>query len=220
MNRCNAQETTCRKCAQRHQTWECDSSSVTCANCGEAHRAGDMCKKRKKENEILEVQSRLEVGRHAARQAITAISIQTNEVRNESAYLKMHVNKNEINIVCPFSIEKAMKEKYTISRENISTDATGLTIKTSVKQAYALRKISNIVGIPCKVEDHNIFNKSKRLIYLEEFDANHEETFLAGVKENYQEIEDVKRAFRVKPKNSACNSFFANFSNPKYKNIN
>ena len=86
-----------------------------CANCGEAHRAGDnMCKERKRENEILEVQSRLKVGRHAATQAMTGISIQTNEVRNESAYLKMHVNKSEINRVGPFTIEKAMEEKYNI----------------------------------------------------------------------------------------------------------
>ena len=35
--------------------------------------------------------------------------------------------------------------------------------------------------------------------------------FIAGLKEKYQEIEDVKRAFWIKPQNKACNPFLLTF---------
>ena len=104
---------TCRKCAKEHPIWECTSDDVRCSNCDDEHRAGSKeCNRRKYEEDLKSKQPTLKISRSEARKIING-ETQGNERKSAHVkYVKIKMNASERRRVCPFKIEKSLKNGW------------------------------------------------------------------------------------------------------------
>ena len=213
LKRCSARNHTCRKCAGPHPSWECESSEVKCSNCGEEHTASHYtCAERQREIKIIDIQQAVKVGKRSARMILEGDNVQEAERVEREKFYKIAVRERDRRAVCPFKVERVLKEKYGIHRNCITTNRNGFVVKTAVEGIMALKEIR---GISCEVTEHEGYNKAKGLIYVRDYDCNDKTSFREGLKNGHANIVSVEEAKFIKPKNQFCTPFVITFNEIK-----
>ena len=216
LTRCSAGQHTCRKCSLNHPSWECQNDVTRCVNCQGEHKSGSMeCPKRKEQEAILALQQRKKIGRAKAMHIQKQLQEETNGRETNEKYLEIGIGGEARKKVCPFRVERWLKSKYNIGREDINADARGYVVKvTTEQQTNRLLSMKSILEIPCEVQLHGSFNESKELVYMQEFDIFKDaivESFKAGLVKRY-DIKEVIPASWIVPKSSYSKPFLLTFT--------
>ena len=123
----------------------------------------------------------------------------------EEKYLEIAVEKEARKKICPFRMEKCLKTKYNINREDINTNTKEYVVK--VWSAQQLNKLLSAKSeVPCAVTMHGSFTESRGLLYMHEYDVTDVESFKAGLAARY-DIKEVVPSRWVTPKSSYSNHF-------------
>lgn len=219
--RCSDAEPKCRRCAENHPVDQCQADYSKCANCGENHVAGHKsCKHNIEEHKILEIQSKMKVGRGAAREILSGKPPTTHEAKIEAdmKYLMVTVDRELLRSICPFKIEKFWTSQFELKRENITTVKKGFIIKTSPgQQITKLLKLNKILNVKCTVTTHHSYNSSKGIVYIRDYDIKNIPSFEEGLKMNCN-VSEVTQAHWIKPKNDDCKAFSVSFNQTRTPN--
>ena len=114
--------------------------------------------------------------------------------------------------MCPFKLEKSLKDKCNIPRSSITTTRRGFVIKSeSQSQSETIPKSKAIAGISCEVEEHRFYNESRGLIYVTGFEIDNEVSFEQGLQFEYNNKE-VKHANWIKTRNNNDKPFLITFN--------
>lgn len=214
--RCSANDFVCRECSDNHPTDQCLAPFKKCANCGGDHPAGHRnCRIYEEECKILEIQSKLKVGRATARDVLSGkqpTSGNQTQIDTNSKYMMITVNRDSLRNVCPFKIEKFLTSNFALKREDISAVKKGFIIKApSAHQASKLQKLTKIFDIDCTVAFHSSYNSSKGIIYVRDYDIDNLPSFAEGLKVNCG-VSEAAQATWIKPKNNNCKAFMISFN--------
>ena len=129
--RCNS-DVRCSRCSGEHSLENCTETEVKCLNCSEKHEAGSLqWPVRMKEQEILDLQKRLKIGRAEARRIVEGDSASLDEISPTpmDQYFEIQADATQLRKICPFKIEKFLIKKLNVKRENISIDRKNYIIK-------------------------------------------------------------------------------------------
>ena len=215
--RCGADKFTCGNCAENHKTVDCSAEIKRCQNCGGNHATRDpSCEERKREEQILLIQRNEKVGRNEAWKIMNGEGRDNLTRQNPSyeKYIEVKMEAAELRKMCPFKLEKSLKEKYNIQRSNITTTRRGFVVKSdSPSQSETISKAKSIAGISCEVEEHRFYNESRGLIYVTGFEIDNEVSFEQGLKFKYN-IKEVKHANWIKTRNNNAKPFLITFNQP------
>ena len=85
--------------------------------------------KRKEQEAILALQQRKKIGRAKAMQIQKQLQEETNGRETSEKYLKIVIGGEARKKLRPFRVERWLKSKYNISREDINADARGMLSK-------------------------------------------------------------------------------------------
>jgi len=215
VKRCNSATSVCGRCSNNHPTDECTAEYIKCANCEDKHLAGSRdCPVRKKEDEILDIQTKMKVGRSEARKIVNgnmpAIQ-QTNTRRECGLYFKVQLQREKQRQACPFRIENVLRSELQIPRANINAERNALVVKCdNEQQKHKIVNLKNICGIPCEITEHETFNHTKAIVYVSEFNITDLESFTSGLQEKYNVV-TVEGAHWIRPKNQNSKPFLITF---------
>ena len=71
--------------------------------------------------------------------------------------------------MCPLKVEKVLKEKYNVHREDISTTRAGMAVKVlQESQIIKISEMTKINSIQVTVTLHSRYNSSRNIIYIRE----------------------------------------------------
>jgi len=215
VKRCNSSTSVCGKCSDNHPTDECTTENMKCANCEGQHRAGSRdCPVRKKEDEILDIQAKMKVGRSEAKKIADGNVPSTHheaKSKDFGFYFKIQLQKEKQRQVCPFRLENELRNELKIPRTNINTDRNSLVVRcNNEQQKQKVANVKNICGIPCRVTEHESYNHTKAIIYIGEFHIGNLESFTRGLKAQHNVI-SVEQAHWIRPKNQNSRPFLITF---------
>ena len=116
--------------------------------------------------------------------------------------MKIKIDASERRRICPFKIEKSLKNGWNADRNDIITEKESLTIKATFVQQYnKLMAIKSIFNVQCQVADHHWFSTSKGIIYVQDYDIT-EKDLNEGLMKRYGNMEEVTQAQWIYPRNS------------------
>jgi len=181
---CKSTEPNCAHCAKQHATESCTleaGEQKTCYNCKGNHSSGHTsCPVKKKEEDLLSIQKNMKVNRTHAEDIMNGKADQLTESTEYARYVQVNLDYEQRRKLCPFKVEKFFKTRGIV-RENIRSERRCIIIKTvNEKQTEATLALKQICDIPCVCTLHNIYNRSKGIIYINEFkksDDSFEEEF-------------------------------------------
>ena len=213
--RCSNDFPICAKCASvGHQAKDCTSEHLMCHNCGGNHRAGNfICEKRKDEEAITEIQKRCKVGRRMAGQMYRGeVAAEAGEEEQYERFLDLTMKPEEKRMQCPYKLKKILQNDYQVKETNIKGIRGGFTIKTeNAEQSEKLMSMKKIAEIECKVSDHKIFNSTRGLIYINEYNINDISKFSTSMKLKYNTTEVIKANW-IKTRNENTTPLLLTFS--------
>ena len=114
--------------------------------------------------------------------------------------------------VNPYSVLNCIAEKTGQKPLFLHGDGKFLTLKVKNKeQADKVIQISKINEVNCTITPHPVFNTSKGLIFLQEFDVDNLEDFEAEMKDNYN-VSKVEKADFIKCRNPETKAYIVEFT--------
>ena len=161
----------------------------------------------KKEETILKIQKDQKVGRAIARQILkTGVNIHTiaKEVKPYVKYIDIKIDPKEKRKLCPFKVEKALQTELHIAPEQISESRNEEVSKT-------IEEMKTLMGLTCKMQDHKMFNRSKELMYIRDFDIENMSSFQKGMNIKYK-VSEVVRAKWIKPTSENHSAWLITFN--------
>ena len=94
----------------------------------------------------------------------------------------MNVEREPRKKIGPFKIEKYLKAKFGIDVSDINVNVRGCISRVeSEQQTRELLGMKSLLDAPCTAAMHNLFNESKELIYIQEYDVTNFDTFKTGL---------------------------------------
>ena len=118
-------------------------------------------------------------------------------------------SKRKIN---PYTLRKTIAIWIGDTLESIATsgrEAFMLKIRT-LEESQRIEKMNKVVNIECKGEKHKLYNQSRGLIYIYEFDLDNIQEFSEGLQTEYN-ISKVELVTFIKSKNLQTKIFLVTF---------
>ena len=116
--------------------------------------------------------------------------------------------------MCPFVLERLFAETFKIKRKEIASVRDGYIIKVnSSEELTRMKATTKIQDSECEVTDEGsalrMYNSTKGLIYVNEYDITRYDSFEEGLKRKYN-VSDVNQASWIKSRNTNTTPFFDN----------
>ena len=100
-------------------------------------------------------------------QLLTRQEEEPKETELNYQHWKIAVNREIRKTICPFQVEKCLKNKYNINREDLNATQKGFLLKTETSaQVEGLLKMNTLVPVPCPVTKHSPVTKHTKRAYL------------------------------------------------------